>query len=271
MKISKLFFELSHEARYNLFRVINEYPLKHSELEKKLDLPGPEITRHIKRLQKYNLIEKNPDRTYFRTNLGKLVNEGLDFFEFSFKFSDFINSHDIDAIPSELLLDLGVLKNCSLFTKTMENIEHWSSIIKRAKNFIWSITEQTINTDLPMIQQKILNQNLDIRSIMHVNLLKKYVQTEEWERYIEGPKPKIFQELSEKIGIPHCIRKIEKTKLVLLITESEVILFLSDKTKIDYSECIYSENNQDFIEWAKKLFEYYWKKAKPVSKKELLL
>jgi predicted transcriptional regulator len=271
MKISKLFFELSHEARYNIFREINESPYKHSELEKKLDLPGPEITRHIKRLQKYNLIEKTPDRTYFRTNLGKLVNEGLDFFEFSVNFRDFINSHDIDAFPSELLLDLGILKNCSLLTKTMENIELWSTIIKNARSFIWSITEQAINTDLPMIQQKILNQNLDIKSIMHENLLKKYVQTEEWESYIEGPKPEIFRELSEKIGIPDCIRKIDKVKLVLLITESQVILFLSDKTKIDYSECIYSESNKGFIEWAKKLFEYYWQEAKRVNKKELLL
>jgi len=271
MKISKLFFELSHEARYNIFREMNESPYKHSELEKKFDLPGPEITRHIKRLQKYNLIKKTPDRTYFRTNLGKLVNESLDFFEFNVMFRDFINSHDIDAIPSELLLNLGVLKNCSFFTKTMENIELWSSIIKDAKRFIFSISEQAINTDLPMIQQKILSQNLDIRCIIHVSLLKKYIQTVEWERYIEGPKPEIFQKLSNKIGIPDCIRKTNNANIVLLITESKVILFLSDNTKIDYSECIYAENNQEVIKWAKNLFEYYWKKAQPVSKKELLL
>jgi len=271
MIISELFFELSHEARYEIFREMNVNPYKHSELEKKLNLPGPEITRHIKRLLKYNLIEKNSDRTYFRTNFGKLINEGLDFFEFNVMFMDFINSHDIDAIPSELLLNLGILKNCKLLTKTMKNIELWYSIIKEAESFIWSIHEQAINTNLPMIQKKIFNQNLEIRSIIHVNLLKKYVQTEEWESYVEGPKPEIFQDLCKKIGIPDCLRKTDEAKLVLLITESKVILFLSNKKKIDYSECIYAKNNQDFIKWAKNLFESYWKKAKLVTKEELLL
>jgi predicted transcriptional regulator len=200
-----------------------------------------------------------------------LINEGLDYFEVSVKFRDFFNSHEINAIPSELLLDLGILKNCSLLTKTMENIELWSRIIKDAEKFIWSISEQAINTDLPMIQGKIINQDLDIRSIMHESLLKKYVQTEEWESYIEGPKPEIFRELSKKIGMPDCIRKINNAMLVLLITESKVILFLSDKSKIDYSECIYAENHQDFINWAKILFECYWSEAKPVSEQELLL
>jgi len=250
---------------------MNVNPYKHSELEKKLNLPGPEITRHIKRLLKYNLIKRNSDRTYFRTNFGKLINEGLDFFEFNVMFRDFIISHDIDAIPSELLLNLGILKNCKFLTKTMENIELWSSIIKDAESFIWSISEQAINTDLPMIQQKIINQNLEIRSILHVSLLKKYVQTEEWEIYVEGPKPEIFQDLSKKIGMPDCIRKTDEAKLVLLITESKAILFLSDKKKIDYSECLYAENNEIFIKWAKNLFEYYWKKAKLVTKEELLL
>ncbi|HUW90608.1 MAG TPA: hypothetical protein VMV43_08805 [Candidatus Nanopelagicaceae bacterium] len=271
MIISKLFFELSNEGRYEIFRELNVNPYRHSELEKKLNLPGPEITRHLKRLLQYNLIEKNSDRTYFRTNFGKLINEALDFFEFNVMFRDFINSHDIDVIPSELLLNLGILKNCKLLTKTMENIELWSSIIKEAESFIWSILEQAINTDLPMIQQKIFNENLEIRTIIHVNLLKKYVQTEEWESYFEGPKPEIFQNLSNKIGIPDCLRKTDDAKLVLLITESIVILFLSNKKKIDYSECLYAKNNPDFTKWAKNLFNYYWKKAKLVTKEELLL
>jgi len=271
MKISKLFFELSNEARYEIFRELNVNPYRHSELEKKLNLPGPEITRHIKRLLHYNLIEKNSDRTYFRTNFGKLINEALDFFEFNVMFRDFINSHDIDVIPSKLLLNLGILKNCKLLTKTMENIELWSSIIKEAESCIWAIIDQAINTDLPMIQQKISNENLEIRTIIHTNLLKKYVQTEEWESYFEGPKPEIFQKISNKIGIPDSLRKTDEAKLVLLITESKVILFLSDKKKIDYSECLYAKNNQDFIKWAKNLFEYYWKKAKLVTKEELFL
>lgn len=271
MIISKLFFELSNEARYEIFRELNVNPHRHSELERKLNLPGPEITRHIKRLLKINLIKKNSNWTYFRTNFGKLINEALDFFEFNVMFRDFINSHDIDAIPSELLLNLGILKNCKFLTKTMENIELRSSIIKDAESFIWSISEQSVDTDYPMIQQKIITQNLEIRCILHESLLKKYVQTNEWESYVEGPKPEIFQDLSKKMGVPNCIRKTDETNLVLLITESKAILFLSNKKKIDYSECLYAENNEVFIKWAKKLFEYYWKKTKLVTKEELLL
>ncbi|MHA1843106.1 MAG: hypothetical protein ACTSWE_02405 [Promethearchaeota archaeon] len=271
MNVNQLFFELSHDARYKILRETSKKQWKHSELEKKFDLPGPEITRHMKRLMKNKLIKKNLDNSYYRTNFGWLINKSLDFFEVNIKFRDFINSHDISVIPAHLLLNLGVLKNCKLFDQTMENIERWSQIILEAKQFIWSITEQTLDRDLPIMQKKIINQKIKIRSILHVDLIKKYVQTEEWEKYIEGPKPAIFRELSNKAGIPQTLRKLHDQKIVLLITESKVLMFFSDYKKIDYSECLYSEKEETVIAWAKELFESYWKRAEPVSKEELLL
>jgi predicted transcriptional regulator len=271
MKVNDLFFELSHEVRYNIFRETCDQNYRHSDLEKEMDVPGPEITRHVKRLLKNKLIKKNQDKSYYRTHFGYLIDNALDYFEVNIRFRDFINSHEITAIPKHLLLDMGILKNCKIKTQTMENIELWSQIIRDAEEYIWSITEQALDTDLPVIQEKINNKKISIRSIMHDNLIKKYVQTEDWENYIEGPKPEVFKNLSNKIGIPESIRKLNNLKLVLLITESRVLIFFSDSKKIDYSECLLAENDTNITEWAKAIFEYYWQKADPISKAELLL
>jgi predicted transcriptional regulator len=46
----------------------------------------------------------------------------------------------------------------------------------------------------------------------------------------------------------------------LLVTDKGAILFLSKEGKIDYSECLFDEN-ESFIEWSKELFNCFWKKG----------
>ncbi|MBD3229936.1 MAG: DUF1724 domain-containing protein [Candidatus Lokiarchaeota archaeon] len=270
MKVNDLFFELSNEDRYKLFRKINKKPLRHSDLKNILKIPGPEVSRHIKRLLKLKLIHKKLDQKFYPTNYGSFINENLDLFESGTKYINFINTHHIDAIPKELKKDLGLIKKSEFSNQTMFNIEHWSEIIKNAKDFIWAITDQFQASIIPIIQQKLSSQKLEIKSILGSDLLNKLVTTEDWEKKVKGKKPDVFQELFETIGLPENIRKLDLLKLSLTITESSIILFLTDDKGIDYSECIYSSSNKDFIRWGKKLFNYYWEKAEKIESDELL-
>ncbi len=270
MKINDIFFELANEFRYKLLKEIFNKPCRNSYLSKKLNLPGSEITRHLKRLAKYNLIIKKTDNKYYITKFGTLIVNDLKYFEFLTKFDNFLNTHNIEFIPQHIKMEMGKILNAKLLINTMENIELWSQIIKGAKNYIWAITDQLQYSIIPIIQQKITTQKLEIKSILGSNLLKKLVYTDEWEIYIKGPKPQIFQELYKLLKIPDNIRKINKIELSLIITESEGIIFFSNNKGIDYSECIYSKNDSDFIEWTTDLFKYFWDTADKMSIDEIL-
>ena len=50
----------------------------------------------------------------------------------------------------------------------------------------------------------------------------------------------------------------------LLVTDKGAILFLSREGKIDYSECLYDEN-EIFLNWSKKLFDWYWKEGASIE------
>ncbi|MHA1797392.1 MAG: hypothetical protein ACTSVY_02995 [Candidatus Helarchaeota archaeon] len=253
-----------------MFKEINKKKMSHSALKKKLNLPGPEITRHIKRLKNFKLIQKNLDGSYEATNFGRLIFNSLDYFEFNVKFIDFINSHDVEAIPSNLIPSLGMLKNCQILTKTMENIEIWSQMITEAKKIIYAITEQLRFSILPIIQQKLKHQNLEIKTILEKSLLDYFIEKDEWEKNVPGEIPEVVDFFHEKIGIPKNIRKMEDLKLSLIITEKKMILFLSSDRGIDYSECLYAENNPKIKEWAKNLFDYYWNQSEIVTMEELM-
>ncbi|MHA1232512.1 MAG: helix-turn-helix transcriptional regulator [Candidatus Helarchaeota archaeon] len=270
MNLNDLFFELSNKVRYELLTVLSNKPLKHSELSLRLNIPKPEVTRHIKRLAKLDLIFKNTDNRFNITQFGKLVVENLGYYEFLIKFKNFINSHCLDFIPTPLKLQLGKLRNAKISSHTMENIEIWSQIIKKAKKYIWAITDQLQYSIIPIIQQKLTSHQLEIKSILDTKLLNRLVNTEEWEIYIEGPKPEVFEELYKLIGIPNNIRKLDDTKLSIIITESDAILFLSNDKGIDYSECLYTNDDPQFLDWAIKLFNHYWSLSKAIKMNEIL-
>jgi len=68
----------------------------------------------------------------------------------------------------------------------------------------------------------------------------------------------------QKINISRNIRMLKQIFLSLLVTDKGAILFLSREGKIDYSECLYDEN-EIFIKWAKELFDSYWKEGASIE------
>ncbi|MHA1377665.1 MAG: hypothetical protein ACTSRG_04685 [Candidatus Helarchaeota archaeon] len=141
MKINDLFFELLHEGRYKLLLAIFENKKKHTHLENDSELTGPEISRHLKRLQEEKLIQKTINGYYEITSFGKLICSIIPLFENSLKFIDFINSHNFESIPIEFFVQIGNFKDLQLKTETMENVELWNRLITNSKSFIYAITD----------------------------------------------------------------------------------------------------------------------------------
>ncbi|MFX0023667.1 MAG: transcriptional regulator FilR1 domain-containing protein [Candidatus Hermodarchaeota archaeon] len=250
MRINDLFFEFSNEGRFEVFKSLYKEKKRHSQLEKDLNIRGSEISRHLKRLIEKNLVKKSMDNKYTITNIGKLFLEILELFEVSLKYEPFFNTHNIDIFPLNLILQLGNLKSIKISSGTMQNIELWSEMIKNSEKYILAISDQFQDSILPAVERKINNTSIEIKALVDKNVLKSKGYEKLKDRHT----------FYQKINITQNIRMLKQIEVSLLVTDKGAILFLRKEGKIDYSECLFDEN-EIFIKWTKDLFKWYWKKG----------
>ena len=256
ISLTNFLIEFTNEGRYEVFKSIFRKSKRHSEIEKELDLPGPEISRNIKRLLKKDLLKKNINGEYDMTSMGAIVHEILKILEQILKLKDFLNYHDISSIPLKLMLQMGNLTSINIEEQTMVNIQKWADLVKNSEKFIISISDQFQDSILPIIEKKINNQSIEIKAIIDSSLLKDSVKV--------GKIFKDRHEVYEKMDAFQNVRVLDKVKISLIVTEKGCIIFLSSDDKIDYSVCLNSDH-ESLIEWTKELFNWYWKKGKDLK------
>lgn len=250
MKINDLFFEFSNEGRFEVFKSLSKESKRHSQLEKDLRIRGSEISRHLKRLIEKRLVKKTMDSKYSITNIGKMFLEILDIFELSLKYENYFNNHEINNLPLYLILQLGNLKTIRINKGTMQNIELWSDTIKKSENFILAISDQFQDSILPAVERKINDSSINIKALVDENVLKSKSYEKLQDRHA----------FYQKINISQNIRILKQINFSLLVTDKAAILFLSREGKVDYSECLY-DDNETFILWSKEFFDWYWKQG----------
>src|SRR5271157_2346014 len=262
MQINELFFELSHEGRLNILKATSRGNKRHAQLVSELGLPGPEVSRHLARLQKMKLIQKGADGTYQLTGFGRLLSVLFPFLENGLNFVDFINSHDFSPIPLDILVQIGSLTDIELKTTTMENIELWSELVKTAKQFIYSITDQLQTSIIPIFIEEVrTRQAPEIKAILDAELFRKYMKPE----YLP-PNATAFV---KEINFYDNVRVVDDLNISLTITDMGALIFLRAGNAIDYSQCIFGRS-EAFIKVTKKVFKLLWNRAKVISHLDLI-
>ncbi|MBD3193551.1 MAG: hypothetical protein GF317_00745 [Candidatus Lokiarchaeota archaeon] len=266
MEISELFFEFSNKGRIDVFRSIYQDGKKHSQIIKELDIPGSEISRHLKRLKIKNLIVKTKNNKYEVSNIGKIFYKIFEIFEVTIKHKSFFNSHDITSIPLYLFVELGNLKYLEMSDKTMQNIELWSNLVKNSEEFIYAISDQFQISILPIVERKIQKKSIEIKALINKNLLKSYNIPNEWaDQFVDASS------FYKKLDIYENVKILEEINLSLIVSDKGGIIFLKKDKGIDYGECLI-DNHPNFINWCKNIFRHYWRKGtsiKPFISKEL--
>lgn len=266
MELNELLFEFSNKERYNVLKSLYNKDQRHSQLEKELNIPGSEISRHLKRLFKKDLVSKSANNIYEVTNIGKIFLQIMNIFEVSLYHKDFLNTHEIIAIPVHLILKLGKLKSVEVSNKTLENVELWSNLVKNSEKFIYAISDQFQNSLLPIIEKKIKDKSIKIKALVDKSLLKSYNIPTEWSQQFQDPL--VFY---KKLQIYQNIRILKQINFSLIASDKGAILFLNKAGQIDYSQCLI-DSNEAFINWITELFDWYWNKGKnlkPFIKNEI--
>lgn len=256
ISITDFLVEFTNKGRYDVFKSIFKSNKRHSEIEKELDLPGPEISRNIKRLVKKDLLKKRVSGEYEMTSTGIIIYEILKIFEKILYLGEFLNDHDISSIPLNLLLQLGKLDSIKYEDQTMVNIQKWADLVKSSEKYIIAISDQFQDSILPIIEKKIANQLIEIKAIIDISILKESVKV--------GSIFKDRHDIYDKMDAFQNVRVLDQVNISLLATEKGAIVFLSKDGKVDYSQCLH-DDNESFIEWTKELFKWYWKKGKDLK------
>ncbi|MFX1594956.1 MAG: ArsR family transcriptional regulator [Promethearchaeota archaeon] len=250
MRINDFFFEFSNEGRFKVFKSLFKENKRHNELEKELQIRGSEISRHLKRLIKKNLVKKTIENEYAITNIGKIFLQILDIFEVSLNYENYFNSHNINDLPLHLILQLGNLKSIKINSGTMQNIELWSDLINKSEKIILAISNQFQESILPAVERKINNISIEIRALVDKSVLKSKGYKKLKDRHA----------FYQKLNISENIRMLKQVDFSLLVTDKGAILFLAREGKVDYSECLF-DVSEFFIKWTEELFNWYWKQG----------
>lgn len=238
MKVYELFTELSSENRLSILQILDKTPMTFTSLIKEVDINSAEASRQLSRLIETQLIEKKGDGRYYNTLFGKLVIFSISDLNFISEKSEYFLKHDTAEVPLDLLEQIGALSTGEIITGVYNILNTHEKLDSSIKSYMWYMSDDFPRHHLPDIEKK-LEEGLEIRVIL--------------------PKDKCSPStLSEKNRTKIKNKVMDEIKISVIATDSFSLLELPGQDGlIDQDTAIFGFDDQ-FREWCKKLFQYYW-------------
>jgi predicted transcriptional regulator len=238
--MEKLFFELASESRLSILHELQTKNLKMNEIARRLDVTATEAFRQLQRLSEAMLVQRQPEGTYAITDYGKLVLHLCSSFEVASKHREYFLSHDVWRIPLQFLNRLGELSQTRLIMDSMENINRGERMFIDAEQYAWGLAEGRIPELMDPIMDQKIAKGLQVKMII----------------------PEADLSTVPALKTPNVeVRGISDIPVILGITEKgATVCFRFIGGRVDYAG--FSGKDPAFLNWAKDLFLYYWKKGK---------
>lgn len=226
-----------------------------SELQSDIQRRNTTILHALDDLAEIDLTEK-VEKDYKLTSLGviegTLLKSFSDMTETLEKFQDFWLSHDVSAIPPELMLQIGALKNSRLIKTDEANLDkvHSSFLeILRESRTIYGISP-IFHMDFVSTFKEILDEGAKIEVIANQKILEELKSTESWEVLLPHIKEGRMKFL---LG--------EDLPVAMTVTDKFLSLGLFNlQGSYDYSTDLVSSDPRA-LEWGENLYKYYRREA----------
>jgi predicted transcriptional regulator len=238
-----LMFELSHPERLKVLKMLSENHMRLSHISNNLEVTTAEVSRHLDRLTKARLIERDSENYFYITPFADVVLSEYSNFEFLTKNLEYFINHNLTLLPAHL---------------------HWFNFMAKGE-FVKGTLEIS-----SMIKETSANAKKHIK-VISAEVMRGLVELD-CKRNDEGivyrkiyPKDAEFpKEYTERMGDTFEIKTLEYIPLALKMNEKLAgIVFRDMSGKVDYSYGLVGED-PDFMLWIEAIFDYFWKKAKPV-------
>jgi predicted transcriptional regulator len=235
-------FELSHPERLKILYMLKEERMRLSELSNSMDVTTAEVARHIERIVKAKLVEKNGDNYYKLTPFASMILTEFSNIEYLTQNIDFFIHHNLTTLPPELQW-FAAMADGEMVEGALEvTSQIWDHNVG-AKKFIYVISDQIMRAMVDIACEKI-DSGLVVKKI--------------YSSDAEIP-PEYLKRNTEN----HEIRTMENIPLALIITDKVAgFSFRGENGHIDFSTSLRGDN-ENFRRWANAVFEYFWKRAKP--------
>jgi predicted transcriptional regulator len=236
----ELMFELSHSGRLEALDILNKKPQRLTDISKQLGLTSAEVSRHLGRLSKANLISRDSDGRYRTTPFGMVILHELSNLKFLTKHDQYFLNHDLSVIPDELRW-LNALSKCEIVEGTLEIMSMVEDLTKNAKRHVRIMSSQ------PM------------RAMVDINFQKAKKGVAFKVIYpSDTDVPKAYR---PKKGLPLEVRLLDEVNFSMKINEEIAGMVLPNfDGKIDYEFGLMGKEPQ-FRRWTELLFDYFWEKA----------
>lgn len=238
--IEKLFFELASESRLSILRELRAENLKMNKIASRLDVTATEAFRQLQRLSEAMLVQRQPEGSFAITCYGKLVLHLCSSFEFASKHREYFLTHDVWRIPMQFVNRLGELSQTKLIMDAMENINMGERMFIEAEQYAWGLAEGRVPELMDPIMDEKIRKGLKLKMLI----------------------PESDLSTVPAMKIPNVeLRGASDIPAIIGITEKEAtVCFRFIGGRVDYAG--FSGKDPTFLNWAKDLFLYYWKKAK---------
>jgi len=245
--VCELMLILSNPNRLKVFSAIYKGIKRPSQIVKHTNLSFSEVSRHLKKLLSFGIILKHPDNTYLPTSIGYILNPIITLLNFSLSYRDLLLEHDISVIPLHFLIEFSKMKDVSIVKGTIEGFNLTMQRLEKAEKFSWVISPRILSAFIEPFK-KCAEHGLEIRLMFPKNLKEKIEQ--------------ILSTLPQTVSQNVKVKYLNSVPFVLLVDNRSAefnLPFLDGR--MDYGTTFYSES-PEFVEWARKLFLYFWNKNK---------
>ncbi|UCG71221.1 MAG: DUF1724 domain-containing protein [Thermoplasmata archaeon] len=222
--------------------MLKKKPMRLSDISKKLDVTTAEVSRHLERLAKSSLIDRNSDSNYRITSFAEIILSEFSNLDFLTLNKDFFLNHDISPLPKHLRWFASMAEG-EIIEGALENASRMWEYNKVAKKYIHVISDEIMRGMVDLTCKKI-DQGVDVKKI--------------YPKDAEVPP-----EYASRIVKNHEIRTLDVIPLSMIITEKNTgMSFRSNNGKVDFCAG-FTGDSESFRRWVNAIFDYYWDKAKP--------
>ncbi len=247
-ELQNLLFELAGEDRLTILFELKNKPQRLSNLSKKLDFTVQETSRNISRLIEAKLITKGVDGNLRLTTYGEETLDLLAGFSFLSKNREYFVTHSLSVLPKEFSYSIASLSHSQLVDDVMVAFSNVESMIQKAKEFIWILSDQVLVSTLPYLKEA-LKRGVEFKIILPNNVTPPKDALERMDDPIYAAAMKAGRFAS---------KFLEKINVLICLSEKEVAAlgFLSSDGKLDYHG--FCATDELSCKWTQALFLHYW-------------
>lgn len=248
------------EKRKKLLILLRSGPLPWEGIKAQLNVTASGMLPQIKILEDEGLVEK-VGKQYSLTDLGRLIGCHLEPFDKTLTVigqqKKFWQEHDIEALPQELLLRLGDIRNPQIveagLEESFEPHHQFIDMILRSKNVAG--ISPIVHPIYPRFFLSLAGEGRSVRLILTKNAFDK-IKKEYYDLLLEGVQ-------YENAHLYICDEPI---RFAYIVTEQYFTISLFTKNGIFDSKQDLVSTDKSAVRWGEDLFSYYLKRSRRVNK-----